>query len=319
MNGGSRRRMDPDPMRQEMRKFLSILAISLLASACSTATSSGGPGATTTPGASTTPGTSNPPTRHYSVETAPDKQTLRLSVEGGFVAPGYLLTAVPQFAVFGDGRVITPGPVDAKYPGPLLPNLRQMRVTADEIQEIVAAADAAGLLGPNASYDATNVADAGTAVFTTTVDGKTHVISAYALFEGATTDNQATAAVRARLLDFQGKILDLPKFLGRSISNADAYVPTAMRVFARPASTTDQSGITPQVVNWPLTRDPMTAGQPTTNSDARCIAIDGADLTAFLAIARTANSITVWIASSGRLNISVRPLYPNESGCATAG
>ena len=295
-----------------MRKLLSILAIPVLAAACTAAGSTGAPG---TSGA---PGTGGPAGHHYTVETAPDKQILRLTNEGGFVAPGYLLTAVPQFALFGDGRVVVPGPVDAMYPGPLLPNLRQIHITGDEIQKIVAAADAAGLLGPNANYNATNIADAGTAVFTTTVDGRTHVISAYALFESGTTDDQTATAARAKLLDFQDKILDLSKFLGRTIGD-EAYQPTAMRIFARLASA-DQSGLTPQVVNWPLAKDPMTAGQPTTTApDTRCLAIDGADLTTFLTIANTANAITVWVAPSGRLNISVRPLYPNESGCASAG
>ena len=45
-----------------------------------------------------------------------------------------------------------------------------------------------------------------------------------------------------------------------------------------------------------------------------------ADLTAFLAAAKTETAGTIWKAPSGEYSVSVRPLYPEESGCAaTAG
>jgi hypothetical protein len=248
------------------------------------------------------------------VETGSDKLILRLSIDGGFVAPGFLLTRMPIVALYGDGRVIVGGPTVEIYPGPLLPNLRQLHVTPAEIQRILAAADADGLLGLDASYMATNIADASTSTFTTIVDGKTHSIGAYALGEGGTIDDAAATAARAKLLDFSNKITDLSKFLGRTLSDAEAYAPTEMRVFVGPVPGADPNFPNPQVVNWPLTVDPK-SGRATINPGLSCLAVGGADLTAFLKAATGANVLTIWSTPSGRFSVSVRPLYPEESGC----
>jgi hypothetical protein len=294
-----------------MRKILSILTIPLLIAGCVGA-GGGNPSGSTAPPTSPSTGPTTAPT--YSVETGSNKLILRLAIDGGFVAPGYILTRMPIVALYGDGRVIVGGPVIEIYPGPLLPNLRQLHVTPAEIQRILAAADADGLLGPDASYMATNIADAGTSTFTTIVDGKTHSIGAYALGEGGTIDDAAATAARAKLLDFSNIITDLSKLLGRTLSDADAYVPTEMRVFVGPVPGTDPNFPNPQVVTWPLTVDPK-SGQATTNPGLTCLAVGGADLTAFLKVATGANARTIWSAPSGRFSVSVRPLYPDESGC----
>jgi hypothetical protein len=294
-----------------MRTFLTILAIPLLFGGCAGAGTSGGPSSSNAPSAAPSSAAK------YSVATGADKLVLRLADEGGFVAPGFLLTRTPQFALYGDGRVIVPGPVDAISPGPLLPNLRQMHVTPDEIQKILAAADAAGLLGPDASYRATNIMDASTTVFTTIVAGKVHITSAYALSESGATGDSPDAVAQAKLLDFQGKIQNLAGFLGRPAADDQAYEPTGMEVFPNVAPPSDGSSPTPQVVTWPLAADPATGGQPTLVEGTRCILVQGTDLAKFLAVAKNANALTVWTAPSGRYTVQVRPLYPEESGCST--
>ena len=89
-----------------------------------------------------------------------------------------------------------------------------------------------------------------------------------------------------------------------------------MRVFVGQASATEPQGLTRQVVAWPLTTDPGTVGAPTSNPGLLCVALTGNDLKAFLAVAKTANALTVWTSGDGRYSVSVRPLYPDESGCA---
>ena len=293
-----------------MRKFVSILGLGLLVSACV----GGGAGG----GASATPGVSGgTPAPTYHVETGATKLILRIGDYGGFVAPGYQLTRLPQFALYGDGKVIVGGPQIEIYPAPLLPSLLELRVTPSEIQKILAAADKAGLLGPDASYDATGIADAGTTIFTTNVGGATHTISAYALSESGTTANAADAAERARLVRFRNDISNLSAFLGRAVGDTLAYEPSAMRVFVGLASATEPSGLTRQQVAWPLATDPATGGTSTGIEGLRCIALTSTELAAFTTVAKTANGLTVWTYGGGRYSVSVRPLYPDESGCAT--
>jgi hypothetical protein len=288
---------------------LAIALLIAMAAACTTSGASNSP--------STSGGGSSPSARsngHYTVTADPKAPILKITNSGGLTPPGYQFTAVPIFALYGDGRVIVRGTVDAMYPGPLLPNLRELRVTPDDIQEILTAADAAGLLGPNASYEQPGIADAETVVFRTTADGATHVVDAYALSEGVGGPAGPDEAARTKLRDFEAKILNLAGLLGRAINDA-SYQPTSMRVFAQVAPVTTESGLTPQELVWPIAQDPATAGQPSIVPSVRCIAIDGEDLASFMEAAQTAGSNTVWTAHSGRYSVTVRPLYPDESGC----
>jgi hypothetical protein len=204
-------------------------------------------------------------------------------------------------------------------------------VTPAEIQKIVTAADAAGLLGPDATFDVVGIADASTTVFTTVADGKVHRISAYALFEsggigghgpGGPTADPVVAAARAKLSAFRTQMTDLATFLGRPVSETEAYVPAGMRAFltamgpADPAQPTDPGQPAVQAVVWPLSADPATAGQPTTVEGTVCVLLTGSDLSSFMAVARTANAATLWTYGKARYAVTVHPLYPNESNCA---
>ena len=293
-----------------MRKISFVLAIGLLTAACTSAGASGSPVGS--------PTVSPAPT--YDVATGPDQLVLRISSGGGLVPPGYNLTAKPWFALYGDGRIVVQGPVIEIYPSPLLPNLRLMRVTPAEIQKIIAAADQAGLLGPDASYDAAGVYDAGTTTFTTTVAGKTHTIDAYALGIDVPVTDAAVDAARKKLSAFDDKIGNLSAFLGRTVDDTEAYEATSTRIFTSPsdpaAAATD--GLSRQVLAWPLSVDPGTGGEAAQVPGTRCLVVTGPDLAAFLASAKSANALTVWTSGAGRYSVSVRPLYPDETGCRAA-
>jgi hypothetical protein len=281
-----------------MRKLVSLLGIGLLAAACTGAGASG-----------------STPAPTYNVATGSDQLVLRITTGGGLVPVEYTLTHTPWFSLYGDGLVVVQGPANESYPGPLLPNLRQMRVTPAEIQKILAAADGAGLLGPDARFDATDIYDASTTTFTTIVDGKTHTIGAYALdFEGGTVD-AAAARIREKLSGFEGELGNLAAFLDRQISDAETYDAAAMRLFTSPVDSSEQNGQTRPVLAWPLSVDPGTAGEATKVTMTRCLVVTGSDLEAFLAAAKTANSLTLWTYGANRYSVLVRPLYPDETGC----
>jgi hypothetical protein len=193
-------------------------------------------------------------------------------------------------------------------------------VTPADVQSILAAADAAGLLGPDARYDATNIMDGGSTTFLTNVGGRTHTIGAYALFEAGTNADAAITAARSRLRDFQGKIENLPALLGRAMDDATTYQPTAMRVFTSPATDVQPPVDAAQpLIAWPLAADPA-SGLKTKVPDTRCTLVTGADLAPFLKAAGPARVVSQWTAPSGTYSVRVRPLLPDETGCgATAG
>ena len=46
---------------------------------------------------------------------------LRVTTEGGFIGPAARLAQLPEVVVYADGRILTPAPAPAIYPGPLVP------------------------------------------------------------------------------------------------------------------------------------------------------------------------------------------------------
>jgi hypothetical protein len=190
-----------------------------------------------------------------------------------------------------------------------------MQVTPAEIQKIVGEADRAGLLGPDARFDAVDIYDASTTEFTAVVDGKTHTISALALDYDVTVADQAVAEARRRLSEFEREITDLAAFLGRQVSDAEAYDAAAMRLFSGPANVSEKDQLTRETVAWPLTVDPATAGEAAFVPQTRCLVLTGSDLELFQKVAREADALTLWTHGPNRYTVYVRPLYPDESGC----
>jgi hypothetical protein len=276
-----------------VRTILAILAIGFLTTACAGV----GPGGTT---------------RYYAVETGPNTLVMQLWEGGGMVPESFRLTNTPTFALYGDGRLVLLAPDDRRssYSGPLMPNLRELRVTPSEIQKILGAADKAGLLGADASFDQAGVTDMGTSVFTTTVDGTTHTVSAYALYPQFPASDPAANLARTRLISFRDAIAHLSAFLGRTVSDPP-YQPASMRVFVRPAVQAQGHGIA-----WPLALDPATVDLPASDPSFGCISLSGADVATFIAAAMAATKETLWTAFGHAYTILVRPLYPEESGCA---
>jgi hypothetical protein len=273
---------------------------------CAGATATATPAPTPTMGPSATPVAS--PTPAYAVDPSPEKLVVRISSEGGFINPAALLTRLPDFALYGDGRALTVA-VDPGATG-LLPNVRQTQLTSAEIQRVLAVADADGLLGADATYDSPANPDSGATVFTTVVGGRVHTIHASGLSAGTGRD---PGSPQAMLLDFETKVTDLATLLGRSVDDAP-YAPTALRIFASPVGDAGSGQSAPPTIAWPLSADPST-GEPTLVDGVTCQLASGSDLAAFLAAAATASSDTVWTAAGGRYSLTVRPLYPDETGC----
>ena len=128
---------------------------------------------------------------------------LRVSTGGGYVPEQVRLSDVPELTVYGDGRMVVLGPTTLEYPGPALPNLRELRLTPEGIDRVVRLATAAGLLsGKEPDYGSPQVTDNPTTAVTVNARGKEVQVSAYALgFDDASlTDTQARNRERLQRL-----------------------------------------------------------------------------------------------------------------------
>jgi hypothetical protein len=301
----------PEPSDQEVRRMkvrspaAPLVALVFLAAACanSSATSGGGGGSDDT----------------IAYPTGASDLVLRISNEGGFVAPDYQLTTVAGFSLFGNGQVVIPGAQTMIYPGPALPPMVSTPLDAAGVQALLQDAIDAGLDHEAAYTDlgAVGIADASTTVFTLTTDGRTHVTKAYALGELGTKPDgmsQEEFAAREALLHFQGVTMDLRGNLPAGSVGVDGtFVPDELRLLVSGYQPDPQLKETPQ--NWPLDAPLADFGEAATMEGTRCGTVSGSDLEAVLPLAQDANQLTPWRSDGAKYAIAFRPLLPDESGC----
>ena len=131
----------PQPLSLPVAVAL-LAVVSLLAVACTGATGpSSTPGVTPTPGASATPAPSATPLGNA------DVAVIRIEQTPGMLPPWESMRWYPTVALYGDGRLITQGPVMDIYPGPALPNLQVTHFSQAAVEQALAWAAEAGLHG----------------------------------------------------------------------------------------------------------------------------------------------------------------------------
>lgn len=242
-----------------------------------------------------------------------DDLVLRTELFGGFLPAELVVGALPTVSVYADGRVITQGPVPAVYPGPALPNLQEQSISPEQVRELVAASEEAGVRN-GTDFGKSNVVDApSTRVVVTTPQG-TRTVTVDALDETQAQDPMLTPAqaqARTRLSTFVRRLSDLQT----GQSPVRAYQPDAVAVLARPWTSTGGGEPPPPAAQaWPGPELPGTYLSP--NFKIGCVVATGAEKDEVLAAARTATAITPWTAGKDRYLITFRPLLPDEKDCA---
>ncbi|HEX5949790.1 MAG TPA: hypothetical protein VFZ96_02215 [Actinomycetota bacterium] len=245
-----------------------------------------------------------------------DEVVLRWEYRDGFVPYEYLLKRLPSWTLYGDGRLIVEGPTIEIYPSPALPNVLVRHLSEDGVQAILGAAEDAGLLDGDASYDYRCITDAPTTVFTTNAGGSTSAVSAYALGDGA-EGNCPDVDVEARrtLASFRDRLGDLSWLPEDSVGGEEPYVADEVRVYVLPYE--GQPDLPQEPVTWPLERSLDRFGEPVEGGfeDTRCGVVRGADLGALLPLLQDANDLTPWTSDGTEHRLVVRPLLPDEHGC----
>jgi hypothetical protein len=281
----------------------------------------------TSPPTPTSPPSPTPAPDRIDHPTGKDELIIRISYEGGFVPPSYLLTRMPVFLLDGRGCAITQGPMIEIYPQPALPNLLETCLTEEGVQMILQAAKDAGLLGDDAHYPMDLIADATTAVFVVNADGRTIRVSAYALLESddellSGDDKEQQAAARAKLREFMAAVTDLRSWLPDSVfvSEEQPYEISRMQLVFIPSESASAPYVpdefTQQEIEWPLASNLAGFGEPFLTAEQRCGVVAGEDLAQVLAQLQDANQLTLWTSGDESFYLFLRPLLPGEEGCA---
>ena len=288
-----------------------LAAIALIAVACSGASSSASP---STPTPTTVPSPSVVPSPSPAAATL----LLKVTSEGGFINPGATLAALPTVAVYGDGRIMTPGPVDAIFPGPLLAPVAVRDVGASGAAAILAAIKAAGLDKAPAGGPGIP-GDSGTNVFTVVVDGVT-TTSRYAGGgpqgpKGPVASGDEGRAAALALLD---RLLDPAETWGAASAAESTYAPEGYRVFVAPGAPPPDASVTEPPVAWPLSTPLSEFGTAATPDRGipglRQGAVLGPDAAVLGPLLKSATSLTAFTSGGKPYTLSVRTLLPDELG-----
>jgi hypothetical protein len=245
----------------------------------------------------------------------PDDVVLRVEQIGGFVPAESLVTYLPELSVYGDGRVLTQGPVPAVYPGPALPNVQVQMITPGALSTLVNLA-VAGKVGVPADFGQPPVADGTSARITVLTSAGPQVSTVYMLGmdEGLTAEQRSA---RAPLRALVAKLEDLPGTLGADkVGQSRPYVPAVLAAVDSPW-TADPTLTEPEQA-WPGPALPgQKVGAP--GGDLGCVTVSGPQLAPVLDAAGHANQLTPWVWDATRYRVQFRPLLPDESSCDDLG
>lgn len=264
--------------------------------------------------------------------TGPDDLVLRVEETGIFGPEAWIFRSYPSFSLYGDGRMVAAGSRDEAYPPPLLQPITVQQVSEKGIQTILAAADEAGLVGPDRDLSGGEElgTDAGYVVFTVNAAGRRHEVSVYAFHEDPGYAPSGQRDTREALLELVDKLAALEEWLpAGSVGAKEPYVPDRLRIHAGPHSMEflppsfeDFPEPPPQElpeIEWPLETPISEFGEPQPNFDPslsiRCGALEGRELRDFLAAAEGASEYTPWVSEGERFGLVVRPLFPEDPDC----
>lgn len=251
--------------------------------------------------------TSPPPPHSY----AADGVVLRVTHEGGYVPQDHAPN-LPYFAVYGDGRVMTLGPVRDVYPGSAMPNVQVAKVDAATVDWFAAEARKAGVDGEERDYGDPPIADVFDTVFHLSDAKGTVDLRVYALREaGGTTGLSAEQrANRDRLIALSRMLTDPAAWPGAHVDQG-RYEPTTVAVYAKPYDLTADPQVTVDEIAW-KGPDPAAGAK---HRAGLCTLVTGDALAATIADLRRATTIARWTYGGKAYRFTVRPLLPHEQGC----
>ncbi len=284
-----------------MRRTLSlIVALPILTLAACAQPGTQGPGGSP----------SGPDVTNY----APDEVVLRVEYVDGFVPVQHIVTSLPLITVYGDGRVITEGPMIEIYPAPAMPNVLVRTIPHAAVDQLVRLAIDAGV-GSGADYGQPPIADAPSTQVTVLTDEGALVSRANALGMDEHGVTEAQAANRRQLQGLVDKLTDLSALPGADAGEEQSYEPTALAAVSWPFVDPESEDVPEQPeIAWP---GPALPGDELTNfGGLNCLIVSGAELPAVLEAAAGANVLTPWVSDGQRWSVAFRPLLPEESTCA---
>jgi hypothetical protein len=222
-----------------------------------------------------------------------------------------------SWLAISDGRLIVSGPTAAIFPSPILPNFQQRSIGPNGIGAIVAAADAAGLLGDRTDFTGGSMPGAQTGHLRFVVDGieREVVGNVNSQIVCITTPCAAAPGTPEAFGGFWSLLSNLESWVPGELGTQTPYDPERLAILLT------QPTIDPTLPGasaaWPL-GGPMSKfgvvfSSPQGLPPVRCGVVEGEDLAAALVAFRNGNGLTRWTDTEGdERGVVVRALVPGD-------
>jgi hypothetical protein len=241
---------------------------------------------------------------------------LKVTTEGGFIGPTATLAALPSVVVYTDGRIFTPAPQDAIYPGALLPALQVRDVGPVGAAAIAAAIRDAHLDSP-APSDSPVGADMGTTVITAVLDGVTTTARFPGLGGAPGRPNAGGGNVKAKAKALIDRLDDPSDGWGGTAGPQTLYTPAGYRIFVAPGGPRSDQQVSQSPMTWPLQTPLAEFGTPAVPdrgiAGLRSGVVLGDDAKTLGPFLAEANALTPIVSNGKPYTLFVRPLLPDES------
>jgi hypothetical protein len=241
----------------------------------------------------------------------------------GFALRAWTSQALPPIGAFPnagpilavhDGRLIVHGPVDASYPGPLLPNLQQRPISQAGIEAIVSAARKAGLLDGPTGLTGDPMPGAQTGHLLFVIDGVEREVLGDPTRQIVciTAPCDAPPGTPEAFGQFWAQLQDVPSWLGDELGAETPYATDRLAVLL--TEPVLDATLPPAFARWPLEGRMSAFGVEWPGTPpARCGVIEGQYLATALLAFRQATQLTRWTDDSdAQFGVVVRPLFPGE-------
>jgi hypothetical protein len=304
-------------MTARLARVATLAAATLIVVACGStgpsASASGSPSAALPSGS---PAASVGPSVQPSA--APASLILKVTSEGGFINPVATLNALPTVEVYSDGRILSPGAVDAIAPGPLLYPVELRNVGPAGASAIVAAIRAAGLDKPALGGPGIP-GDSGTNIFSVSLDGQTTQTRIAGNGPGPGVPGGAGGSAdpaRTAAFDLLNRLLDPNETWGAGSVAKSVYAPSGYRVFVAPGAPPEDASTPQKPVAWPLPAGLAAFGTPAHPdrgvAGLRQGAVVGPDAATLGPVLERANQATPFTSDGKAWTLYVRALLPDE-------
>jgi hypothetical protein len=236
---------------------------------------------------------------------------ITVDVHGGFVPVERSVADTADVVVVGDGRVISPAPVIAIFPGVALQPYQVGRIEESEVAELAGAVES---LDPDADYappGPATIADAPDTTVRLERDGEVvREVSANAL--GMVDETGPRAALAAVVERINGVV---------GVTGEEPYEPVSLEVHditdlagEPPSSTTVADPDAPEeptgrILEWPLAHD----------GRACTVVAEAAEVAAVLEVLAGANQLDWFATDAGVRRLVVAPVLPGDDPCPGAG